>query len=155
MTRRGRATVTDAVTITLNTAPDVHVLDLWTDTIPDLAPFVAFRVEPRRWWICDGRRSAAALMELASAITPEGSLTPIGASLVRATVAGPGWRRALMHGGHFDAEDAGFAPGAAAATMLHHVPVWLHVVAVDRCDVYFAASYADWLCGHWGMGHAR
>lgn len=148
MTSKGRATVTDApVAATMEPAGDVIILDLWDGTLPPLdAAVTALQVEPRRWWLMGAARHCAAI---AADITERGALTPIGGGLVRATLAGPGWRSLLTVSGCFDSEDPSFIPGQVAATVIHHVPVWIAVIGVDRCDVFFAASYAAALAELW------
>ena len=135
-------------TVALSVAPagDVMVLDRFDDAAPDLGGVRALRVEPRRWWLLDAGVRAAAEGE---------AVAPIGGGLVRATLTGPGWRSLLMIAGLFDAEDPGFGPGAVAATVVHHVPVWIAPVASDTCEVYFAASYAQGLVDLWTAAIAR
>lgn len=135
------------VTATMELAGDVIVLDLWDGAPPPLdATITALQVEPRRWWLIGAARHSAAV---AADIEDRGALTPIGSGLVRATLAGPGWRTLLTVSGCFDIEDPSFAPGRVAATVIHHVPVWIAVTGVDRCDVFLAASYAATLADLW------
>ncbi len=147
MIRKGRAIVTDrGVTVTMAPAGDVIALDLWgDDDARDLCGAVSLlRVEPHRWWLFD-----AGTHDLAAMIGERGAWAPIGGGLVRATLAGPGWRGLLMVAGLFDAEDPGFAVGAVAATVIHHVPVRIAVASEAACDVYCAASYAPALAALW------
>lgn len=139
MIRGESVTVTD---VTFAHAGDVLALDLWSGEPPLLDGVRALQVEPRRWWLFDARTRA---------LDPGdgGALAPIGGGLVRATLTG-GWRDTLMLAGWFDAEDPRFGPGDVAATIIHHVPVWIAPVAGERCEVYFPASYAWALIQLWG-----
>jgi heterotetrameric sarcosine oxidase gamma subunit len=133
--------------VTLSTAPagDVIVLDLWDEVaLPDAANLL--QVEPRRWWLIDAGDGAAAI---AAQIGGAGALTPIGGGLVRATLAGPGWRALLTVSACFDSENPSFAPGQVAATILHHVPVWIAVTGDNEAQVYMASSYAPTLIALW------
>ena len=134
--------------VALQVAPagDVVVADLWTDAVPDFGGVRAVRVEPRRWWLIDAGDIAATI---AGQIADSGTTIAIGGGLVRATLTGPGWRPLLMLAAVFDAEDPRFGPGNCAATILHHVPVWIVPVAADCAEVYFAASYARGLTDLW------
>ncbi len=135
------------VTATIEPAGDVIILDLWDGALPPLdATITALQVEPRRWWLVGAARHGAAI---AADIADRGALTPIGGGLVRATLTGPGWRSLLTVSGCFDSEDPSFAPGRVAATVIHHVPVWIAVTGVERCDVFLAASYAATLADLW------
>jgi heterotetrameric sarcosine oxidase gamma subunit len=128
-------------------AGDVIVLDLWAGTLPSLDPAIrALPVEPRRWWLIDAAPHADAI---AATMAGNGALTPIGGGLVRATLTGPGWRELLTVSGCFDSESPGFAPGGLAATVIHHVPVWIAVTGDAACEVYLAASYAPTLAALW------
>ncbi len=128
--------------VTLSVAPagEVAVLDLWPGADRrDLAGIDAVQVEPDRWW-------------LFGAVDPGLGAEPIGGGLVRATLTGPGWRALLMIAGVFDAEDPAFGPGDCAATVIHHVPVWIVPrggTAGDCAHVFFAASYAEGLVRLW------
>jgi heterotetrameric sarcosine oxidase gamma subunit len=144
--------VAEPVILTVGPAVDVVAIDLWTDAVPDFGDLRAVRVEPRRWWLIDGGDGAA---EIAEALLDIGAATAIGGGLVRATLTGPGWRALLMVGGVFDAEDPGFGPGAVAATIIHHVPVWIAPLDDGTCHVFFAASYAGGLVDMWTAALAR
>ncbi len=125
--------------VALSVAPagEVAVLDRWPGAAPpDLSGLDAVPVEPDRWW-------------LFGSVDPAIGAEPIGGGLVRATLTGPGWRALLMIAGVFDAEDPGFVPGRCAATVIHHVPVWIVPRAADCAHVFFAASYADGLVRLW------
>lgn len=142
----------EAVTLTIAPAGDIVAVDLWSDTAPDFGAVRAVRVEPRRWWLIDAGETVAAIV---AAVADDGAATAIGGGLIRATLAGPGWRALLMVAGVFDAEDPAFGPGAAAATIIHHVPVWIVPVADDCAEVFFAASYARGLVELWTAALAR
>ena len=135
------------VTVTMEPAGDVIVLDLWDGALPPLdATITTLPVEPRRWWLIGAARHIAGI---AVDVAERGALTPIGGGLVRAALTGSGWRSLLTVSGCFDSEDPEFGPGQVAATVIHHVPVWIAVTGDDRCDVYFAASYAETLADLW------
>ncbi len=123
-------------------AGDVLALDIWVGDTPPFAGIRALQVEPRRWWLFDAGSRA-------SDPGDDGALAPIGGGLVRATLTGD-WRDTLMLAGWFDAENPRFGPGDVAATIIHHVPVWITPVADETCDVYFPASYAQTLAHLWG-----
>lgn len=140
--------VPDHVTVTMAPAGDVIAFDLWSedDAQALCGDIASLRVEPRRWWLLG---AGARIDALSATIGERGALAPIGGGLVRATLAGPGWRELLMVAGLFDAEHPGFGPGAVASTVLHHVPVRIAVIGEDACDVYCAASYAPSLIELW------
>ena len=139
----GTATVTD-VAVAMAPAGDVLALDLW-DGEPAATGARALRVELRRWWLIDAGGSFP---------DPggDGALAAIGGGLVRATLAGAGWRALLMRAGWFDVENPRFGPGDVAATVIHHVPVWIAPLAADACEVYLPASHATALARLWGVG---
>jgi sarcosine oxidase gamma subunit len=58
-------------------------------------------------------------------------------------------------GGVFDVETPAFAPGCAAATILHHAAIWIDVIAADAADVYSLPSYAQDLAEGWARAVAR
>lgn len=143
------------VALSVAAAGDVTVVDCWSDAPPDLAGGRAVRVEPRRWWLfapspaVGGTVGQASPGSAARDAAGEYAAVAIGGGLLRATLTGPGWRALLMVAGVFDAEDPGFGVGDCAATVIHHVPVWIVPVASDRAEVYFAASYAAGLVAMW------
>ncbi len=148
--------------VALHVAPagDVVAVDLWTDVVPDFGTARAVRVEPRRWWLIDAGDTAATIAATMAAtgagqIGDNGTTVAIGGGLVRATLTGPGWRQLLMLAAVFDAEDPGFGPGDCAATVIHHVPVWIVPLAADCAEVFFAASYARGLVDLWTAAIAR
>jgi heterotetrameric sarcosine oxidase gamma subunit len=139
--------------VALSVAPagDIVAVDLWGDAVPNFGGARAVRVEPRRWWLIDAGNADA----VATALRDDGTLTPIGGGLLRATLTGPAWRGLLMVGGVFDAEVPSFGPGDCAATIIHHVPVWIAPVACDCAEVFFAASYTGGLVELWTAAIAR
>ena len=139
------------VALTVAPAGDIVAVDLWTDTVPDFGAVRTVRVEPRRWWLIDGVDTDA----VGESLRDDGALIPIGGGLMRATLTGPGWRALLMVSGVFDAEECGFGPGSVAATVIHHVPVWIAPVAADCAEVYFAASYTKGLVDLWTAAISR
>ena len=88
---------------------------------------------------------------LADILGEDGALTAIGGGLVRVALSGPGWRRLLMEGGVFDAEDPAFGPGCSAATIIDHVNVRLHVAGESECIAYVPASYAADMIDFWSI----
>ncbi len=151
------------VTIGLLAPAPLHALEIWSNAHDVAARFEAsvgfplprlgmsggtdvlrlIRYEPTVWLV---EGDVAALSEI---LGEDGAATAIGGSVVRIRLSGPGWRQLLMEGGMFDAEAPAFAPGTSAATIIDHVPVRLHVVCVDQCDVYVAASYSAGLIHFW------
>lgn len=140
--------IDDRVTLIIAPAGDVIALDLWDASDPGdaLADIRHIRVEPRRWWLFDAVDRADTV---AARIGDAGGLTAMGGGLMRATLAGLGWRALLTISGLFDSEHAGFGSGAVAATIIHHVPVLIAVTKDLECEVYFAASYAPALVELW------
>lgn len=133
----------DDVTLSIAPAGEVTVLDLWSGEIGALlAGTPHIQVEPRRWWLFGALPPSEALDE-------RGALTPIGGGLVRATMSGPGWGTLLTVGGVIDSERSAFTTGSVAASVIHHVPVWIVVTAPDACEVYYPASYAATLDRLW------
>jgi heterotetrameric sarcosine oxidase gamma subunit len=126
-------------------ARDITVLDLWEGELPAIAAS-AMQVEPCRWWLID---RGEATDEIETAIAGRGALVPIGGGVMRATIAGPGWRDLLSVSGFFDVHDPGFVAGSAASTVIHHVPVRIRVTGESTCDVFFATSYASTLAELW------
>jgi len=137
--------VTDApATVRIVPAGDILALDLWDAAdAPDRTGTRAIRVEPRRWWLFDPTTDAT------TPFATRGALAPIGGGLMRADLTGPGWRALLSVSGLFDVDHPDFGPGSVAATVIHHVPVWIVVIADDACEVYCAASYAPALTDLW------
>lgn len=145
--------------VTTAPAGDVIVLDLWgADGPPADTAIRVLQVEPRRWWLIG---AGDRVTDIAARIADTGTLTPIGGGLVRATLAGPEWRTLLMISGCFDAEDRDFGIGRVAATVIHHIPVWIAVTGDTACEVYMASSYASALTDLWagaigpGSNHGR
>lgn len=139
------------VAFTVAPAGDIVVVDLWSDALPDFGDLHATLVEPRRWWLIDPGDTGA----LAAALAKDGTLYPIGGGLIQATLTGPGWRALLMVSGVFDAEDPNFGPGDCAATVVHHVSVWIAPVDRETCKVFFAASFAEGLVDFWTAAISR
>jgi len=132
--------------ITIMPPPAMVSVDLWDEFTPNFGGLTAMRAEPRRWWvIADDDQLEALKVQLAD----HGSLTLINGGLMRASLIDAGWREALMVGGWFNAEDAAFAVGCCAGTLIGHVSVRMHVVSDTQCDVYFASSYRGAMEHHW------
>lgn len=101
------------------------------------------RFEPTVW-LCQGD-----IAGLTGILGEDGSITAIGGGIVRFRLTGRGWRRLLMEGGVFDAENPVFSTGCSAATIINHVNVRLHVVSDDVCDAFVPLSYSHDLMAFW------
>jgi heterotetrameric sarcosine oxidase gamma subunit len=101
------------------------------------------RYEPTVWLV-EGEASA-----LSALLGNDGALTAIGGGIARVELAGPRWRRLLMEGGVFDAENPAFAAGCSAATVIDHVNVRLLVTGEDSCLAYVPLSFAADLIAFW------
>jgi len=138
-----------AATIAIAPAGDIAMLVLWAGAAPALAGLTALTYEPGRWWLIGAGGEARA--RIAADVAGRGSVTPVGGGFACATLSGPGWREVLMHGGLFDAESPAFGVGDCAATVIAHVPVWIHAVADDLARVWFPVSYAGAMAHVWGL----
>ncbi len=163
MIRTGCVIVTD-VSITIQPPAPLQALEIWSAPEAVAARFKAatgfalppmgrsggtgarmlIRVEPTVWLV-EGDSTG-----LAAILGDDGALTAVGGGVVRVRLSGPRWRRLLMEGGVFDAEDPGFAAGCSAATVIDHIAVRLHVVNDDTCDAYVPASFSAGLLRFWG-----
>lgn len=133
-------------TVFIAPAADLVALDLWAGDPPDLAITRAFRVEPSHWWLVDAGEGLAAI---ATALGDRGALTAFGGGFVRATITGPGWRELLSVSSLIDTDEAAMPLGSFTSTVIHHVPVRIAVAGTDRCELFFAASYASTLSQLW------
>jgi heterotetrameric sarcosine oxidase gamma subunit len=158
----GNAIVTD-VSITILPAAPLHVFEIWSNPAEVGQRFAAatgfalpamgkadgtatlrmIRYEPTVWLVEGGAEPLAELLG------HDGALTEIGGGIVRFRLTGKGWRRLIMEGGVFDAEDPSFAKNCSAATVIDHVNVRLHVVEEDICDVYVPLSYSNNMLSFW------
>lgn len=149
--------------ITVLPAVPLHALELWSNPVKVAArirkacglelPVLGrsaskgalrlIRYEPTVWLV-EGDPAP-----LAAALGGDGALTAIGGGIVRVELSGPGWRRLLMEGGMFDAENPAFGPGCSAATVIDHVNVRLLVTGEDSCLAYVPTSYAADLIDFW------
>lgn len=154
--------VTEVSVVPLPPAP-LHALEIWSDAnavaarfakargfaLPSMgtsggdAALTLIRFEPSVWLV---EGDVAGLAEI---LGDDGALTAIGGGIVRVSLTGPGWRRLLMEGGVFDAEDPTFGPGCSAATVIDHVNVRLHVSGENACTAYVPASYAHEMVDFW------
>ncbi|WP_010187725.1 sarcosine oxidase subunit gamma [Sphingomonas sp. PAMC 26605] len=135
------------VTVSFAPAADVLALDLWDSGVPPAdSALRLLHAEPRRWWVIGAGDAAEAL---AAAVGERGALTPIGGGLVRATLAGPGWRWLLSVSGWLDTADPAFGKGLLVGSVIHHVPVWIDAIGDDACEVYLPSSYAATLADLW------
>lgn len=151
------------VTVAILAAAPLHALEIWSASAAVAARFKAatgfplppmgrsagsdalrlIRYEPTVWLV---EGDARALPDI---LGDDGALMAIGGGIVRVRLSGPGWRSLLMEGGVFDAENPAFAPGCAAATIIDHVAVRLHIVREDACDAYVPASYSTGILHFW------
>jgi heterotetrameric sarcosine oxidase gamma subunit len=151
------------VTITPLPAAPLHALEIWSNpakvsarikrvtglALPAMGRAAGddalrlIRFEPTVWLV-EGNASA-----LPKALGDDGALTAIGGGIVRIRLSGAGWRRLLMEGGVFDAEDQAFAAGCSAATVIDQVNVRLLVTDTDSCTAYVPASYAADMIHFW------
>ncbi len=151
------------VTITAMRAAPLHALEIWANASLVAERFAAakglalprmdeangngeltlIRFEPTVWLI------EGDIEGLAEILGEDGSLTAIGGGVARIALSGPGWRRLLMEGGVFDAENPAFGSGCSAATVIDHVNVRLHVVNDDLCVAYVPSSYAHDMIDFW------
>lgn len=155
--------MTEQTTITPLPAAPLHAVEIWSNpqavaaraeaalgfALPPMgqsagnSALTLMRFEPSVW-LAEGDASA-----LEAVLGEDGAITAIGGGVVRVRLAGPGWRELLMEGGVFDAEAASFGPGAAAATIIDHVGVRLHVTSEAACMVYVPSSYAASMLHFW------
>jgi heterotetrameric sarcosine oxidase gamma subunit len=160
--RAGSGTVTD-VTITILPAAPLHVVEIWSSPATVAARFEVvtgfalppmggsagsdalrlIRYEPTVWLVEGDAQVLRAILD------DDGALTAIAGGIARVRLSGPDWRSVLMEGGVFDAENPAFTPGCAAATIIDHVAVRLHVVREDVCDAYVPASYSAGIVQFW------
>lgn len=151
------------VTITALPQAPLHALEIWANgasvaarikaqaglNLPTLgrsaenAALRLIRVEPTVW-LAEGD-----VAPLEALIQDDGALTAIGGGVVKVLLEGPGWRRLLMEGGVFDAEDPAFGPGCSATTIIDHVNVRLHVKSETCCEAWVPASYAHDMLHFW------
>ena len=151
--------------VTITTLPDapLHAFEIWSNPAVVAERFKAamgfalppmgrsdgseqsqfIRYEPTVW-LAEG--DVAALPEI---LADDGALTAIGGGIVRVRLCGKDWRRLLMEGGVFDAENPAFTEGCSAATIIEHVNVRLHVVHDDCCDAYVPRSFSAALLHFW------
>jgi heterotetrameric sarcosine oxidase gamma subunit len=157
------------VTITPLPAAPLHAFEIWSDPQAVAARFKAakgfplptmgqsasqdgltlIRFEPTVWLIEGDPEGLEAVLD------EDGTLTAIGGGIVRVRLSGPGWRRLLMEGGVFDAENAAFAPGCTAATVIDHVNIRLFVESDQACIAYVPASYSLDIIQFWSDAGAR
>ncbi len=151
------------VTITPMPPAPLHTLEIWSNPAAVTKRFAAatgfslptmgrsggtdalrlIRTEPTVWLV-EGNASA-----LPAILAEDGALTAIGGGFVRVALTGPGWRRLLMEGGVFDAENPAFGPGCSAATIIDHVNVRLHVTGDETCSAYVSLSFSKALLHFW------
>ena len=162
--RRGIVTVID-VTITILPPAPLYAMEIWANAKDVATRFSAvtdfplprlgtsggsdalrlIRYEPSVWLV------EGDAIVLPTILGCDGAVTAIGGSITRVRLSGEGWRTLLMEGGMFDAESPAFAARSSAATIIDHIPVRLHVVNDDACDVYVPASFAAGLVHFWNL----
>jgi methylglutamate dehydrogenase subunit D len=106
------------------------------------------RVGPGRIWLIDEIGEVAA--RVAGAIdAAQGCVTPLGEGRRRFRLSGKRVPEVLRSLVALDLASPSCAPGRAALTMMHRVPVLLQRVADTTFDLYvpttFAASLEDWI----------
>jgi heterotetrameric sarcosine oxidase gamma subunit len=106
------------------------------------------RVGPGRIWLIDEIGEVAA--RVAGAIDhAQGCVTPLGEGRRRFRLSGKRVPEVLQSLVALDLASPSCAPGRAALTMMHRVPVLLQRVADTTFDLYvpttFAASLEDWI----------
>jgi heterotetrameric sarcosine oxidase gamma subunit len=106
------------------------------------------RVGPDRIWLVDEVGEVAA--RVAGAIDDaQGCVTPLGEGRRRFRLSGERVAKVLQGLVALDLASPSCAPGRAALTMMHRVPVLLQRVADMTFDLYvpttFAASLEDWI----------
>lgn len=156
------------VTITPMPAAPLYALEIWSNAQAVAARFsrekgfglpamgksagndalTLIRFEPTVWLV------EGDVEGLAELLGDDGALTAIGGGIVRVALSGPGWRRLLMEGSVFDAEDTAFGPGCSAATIIDHVNVRLHVTGDESCVAYVPASFAHDMIDFWKIAAA-
>ena len=159
---KGRAIVIDVIITPLPAAP-LHAFEIWSNPQAVAARFLKakgfalpamgqsashdgltlIRFEPAVWLVEGDPEGLEAVLD------ENGALTAIGGGIVRVRLSGPGWRRLLMEGGVFDAENPHFAAGCAASTVIDHVNFRLHVESANACIAYVPASYAHDMLHFW------
>jgi heterotetrameric sarcosine oxidase gamma subunit len=106
------------------------------------------RVGPGRIWLVDEIGEAAARM--AGAIDhAQGCVTPLGEGRRRFRLSGKRVPEVLKSLVALDLASPSLAPGRAALTMMHRVPVLLHRIAGTTFDLYvpttFSKSLEEWI----------
>lgn len=154
--------MTDVNAVLLPTAA-LHVFEIWSNpgevakrfraatgfALPALgrsdgtSSLRLIRYEPTVWLV------EGDALPLADVLASDGALTDIGGGIVRIRLSGSGWRRLLMEGGVFDAENPAFTSNCSAATIIDHVNIRLHVVSDDICDAYVPLSYGNAMLDFW------
>ncbi len=156
------------VTITPIAPAPLYVLEIWSN-----APIVAARFSKAKGFALPHMGKAAGkgaltlirfeptvwLVEgdvsgVAEILAEDGALTAIGGGIVRVVLSGIGWRRLLMEGGVFDAENTAFGTGSSTATVIDQVNVRLHVTSEDSCTAYIPASFAHDMIDFWKIAAA-
>ena len=111
-----------------------------------------FRVGPERLWLAGSGDDEMLQWLDASALDPDAVVTEIGQSRTVVRVKGAGARELLNRGLPVDLDVAVFPADAFAQSVIHHIPVLVHRVALegdDGFDVYVTSDYAvsfwEWL----------
>jgi heterotetrameric sarcosine oxidase gamma subunit len=103
------------------------------------------RTEPRQFWVL-----ADAAPHLAQTLherirDDHGAVVDLGHARTRFVVAGTGAARSLCRDLPLDLEGGAPAPGAAAQSVIRHVPVLIHRRTVTHFVLYVPTSYRRWL----------
>ena len=111
-----------------------------------------FRVGPERLWLAGSGDDEMLQWLDASALDPDAVVTEIRQSRTVVRVKGAGARELLNRGLPVDLDVAVFPADAFAQSVIHHIPVLVHRVALegdDGFDVYVTSDYAvsfwEWL----------
>ena len=87
--------------------------------------------------------------DLAQSLAGKCVITPLSHSRTRMFVEGEAARSVLAKGIAIDLNETAFKPGMFAITGLHHTPVLLHCVSLQRFELYamrtFAVDIWEWL----------
>lgn len=102
-------------------------------------PFTLIRVMPERIWIV-GEGETAPALDIPADI---GCLTPLGGGRRRFRMAGTAVPQVLAKLIALDLEGPALAPGRAALTALHRVPVLLHRRAATSLEIYLPRTFAE------------
>ncbi len=105
---------------------------------------VAMRTGANQFWFIGSEAD-----DLADKLRGVAILTPLSHSRTRLFIEGTPARDVLAKGVPLDFHASVFKPGMFAMTGIHHTPVLIHCVLINRFEIYalrtFALSVYDWL----------